>query len=301
LTLVTADGTLLECSPEHNPAIFKAAQVSLGMLGVIAYITLRIVPTKRLHLQCHRTRLRDCFNSMEKYKQENTHFSFLWTPHTDWVQAKFLNETTEPVSKSLFWGNFNNIVLKNWVYWLISESCRLVPSLTRTVSKISASANPNMDEVNYSHRVFATPRLIRFQEMEYNIPAKHLQTVITEMQACIARHRFKVHFPIECRFVHADDIWLSPAYQRASSYIAVPVYRGMEYKDYFRHIEDIFRRYRGRPHWGKMHTQTAESLSQLYPHWNDFRRIRASFDPHGVFLNNYLRKLFDADTENGAN
>src|SRR5256885_9015205 len=52
---------------------------------------------------------------------------------------------------------------------------------------------------------------------DLNIPAEHLQAVISEMQECIAQHRFKVHFPIECRFVHADDIWLSPAYQRASS------------------------------------------------------------------------------------
>ena len=294
LTLVTADGGLLECSPEHNPALFKAAQVSLGMLGVIAYVTLRIVPTKRLHLQGYRASLSDCFNHIEKYKQEHAHFSFLWTPHTDWVQLKFLNETTEPVSKSLFWGNFSNIVLKNWIYWLISESCRLVPSLTRIVSKITASANPKMDEVNYSHRIFATPRLIRFQEMEYNIPSEHIQAVMTEIQQCVALHRFKVHFPLECRFVQADDIWLSPAYQRASAYIAVPVYRGMEYKDYFHHIEEIFRRYQGRPHWAKMHTQTAESLAQLYPCWNDFRRVRASLDPHGVFLNGYLRELFDA-------
>jgi FAD/FMN-containing dehydrogenase len=137
--------------------------------------------------------------------------------------------------------------------------------------------------------------MIRFQEMEYNIPAEHLQAVIREMQECIALHRFKVHFPIECRFVHADDIWLSPAYERESCYVAVPMYRGMEYKEYFRHIEEIFRRYQGRPHWGKIHMQTAESLSQLYPRWNDFQGIRDSLDPHGVFLNSYLRELFDAD------
>jgi FAD-linked oxidoreductase len=296
LTLVTADGELLECSPKHNPAIFKAAQVSLGMLGVIAYVTLRIVPTKRLHLQSRRVHLSDCFKNMEKDKQENTHFSFIWTPHTDWVQARFLNETTEPVSQNHSWGNFNKIGLKNWVSWLISESCRLVPSLTTTVSQISASAIPNTDEVNYAHRIFVRPPMLHFQEMEYNIPAEHLQAVIMQMQECITLHHFKTHLSIECRFVHADDIWLSPAYQRASAYIAVPMYRGMEYKAYFRHIEEIFCRYQGRPHWGKIHTQTAESLSLLYPHWNDFRRIRARLDPHGVFLNSYLRELFDANT-----
>src|SRR5207244_5172378 len=64
------------------------------------------------------------------------------------------------------------------------------------------------DEINYSHRLFTTPRAVRFQEMEYNIPAEHTSAVITEIQECIEQHQFKVNFPLECRFVHADDIWL---------------------------------------------------------------------------------------------
>src|SRR5690348_4501531 len=48
LTLVTAAGELLECSPEQNPEIFQAALVSLGALGVIVKVKLRVVPTKRL-------------------------------------------------------------------------------------------------------------------------------------------------------------------------------------------------------------------------------------------------------------
>ncbi|HEX6779786.1 MAG TPA: D-arabinono-1,4-lactone oxidase, partial [Ktedonobacterales bacterium] len=118
---------------------------------------------------------------------------------------------------------------------------------------------------------------------------------LAEIQACIEQHQFAVHFPIECRFVHSDDIWLSPAYQRESAYVAVHMYRGMAYQEYFQQLETIFRRYQGRPHWGKMHTRTAEELAGLYPHWHDFRRIRAALDPQGLFLNDYLRRLFDAD------
>ncbi len=296
LTLVTADGTLLECSEEHNREIFKAAQTSLGMLGIIAYVTLRVVPMQRLHFQGRREHLSECLNNLETYKREHTHFSFLWAPYTDWVQLKFLNETTEPASKRSAVKSFiNKVVVKNWVYWLISETCRLFPPISKQISKLAGSSNSSVDEVDYSHRIFSTPRMVRFQEMEYNIPAEHLPMVLREIQACIELYRFNVHFPMECRFVREDDIWLSPAYERASVYIAVPMYRGMEYKAYFRHIESIFRHYNGRPHWAKEHTQTAESLSQLYPHWDDFRRIRAHLDPQGVFLNNYLRDLFAVD------
>ncbi|HKV83555.1 MAG TPA: D-arabinono-1,4-lactone oxidase, partial [Ktedonobacterales bacterium] len=144
-------------------------------------------------------------------------------------------------------------------------------------------------------RLFATPRVVRFQEMEYNIPAEHFPAVIEEVRACIEKHRFRVNFPVECRFVRGDDIWLSPAYGRDSAYLAVHMYRGMAYKDYFQAMEAIFRRHDGRPHWGKMHTRTAAELAALYPHWEDFRRVRAALDPNGLFLNDYLRRLFAAD------
>jgi FAD/FMN-containing dehydrogenase len=62
---------------------------------------------------------------------------------------------------------------------------------------------------------------------------------------------------------------------------------------YLHAIEPIFKRYHGRPHWGKMHTRTAAELAELYPHWDDFRRVRAELDPQGVSLNDYLRELFD--------
>jgi FAD-linked oxidoreductase len=296
LTLVTANGDLLECSLEQDPKLFKAVQVSLGTLGIIVRVTLRVVPSKRLHYQVRRESLEHCLLQLEEYKQKNTHFEFFWLPYTEYVQAKCINETEKPVNAGSLWAAFNRVVLENGAYWVLSEGCRLIPRLCQTVSNISAQAIAPVDEVDYSHRIYATPRWVRFNEMEYNIPAEHFSTVFTEIRECISREHFAVHFPIECRFVHADDIWLSPAYERSSAYIAVHMYKGMPYQSYFAQIEEIFQRYQGRPHWGKMHTLTAERLALLYPHWQDFQRIRVRLDPKGLFLNAYLRQLFAAET-----
>ncbi len=225
ITLVTADGELLECSSEHHPDIFKAAQVSLGTLGVIASVKLRVVPAKVLHYQGLRKKLSDCLDHLEEYKQENAHFEFFWFPYTEWVQAKFINPTGEPPGKNTLWGTLNKIVLENWVYGSLCAISRAIPGLAKSVCKISGNSIANVDEINYSHRLFSTPRMVRFQEMEYNIPAEHTRAVIGEIQQCIEQHQFAVNFPLECRFVQSDDIWLSPAYQRASAYIAVHMYR----------------------------------------------------------------------------
>lgn len=291
LTLVTAAGETLELSAERDPDVFHAAQVSLGALGVIASVTLRVVPAKRVRYQTRRERLQSCLDHLERYKQENSHFEFFWLPYTPWTQAKFTNETDAQPTGGNAWSEFNRIVLENGVFWLISEGARLAPGFSRAASKISAMGIAPTSAVDYSHRIFATPRAVRFQEMEYNLPAEHFTAALREIEACVNQRRFNVHFPIECRFVRGDDIWLSPAYQRDSAYIAVHMYKGMPYQDYFRAMEDIFLRYEGRPHWGKMHTLDAAALAARYPRWDDFRRIRADLDPHGLFLNEYLRTL----------
>lgn len=49
LTLMTADGAVLECSESSNADVFQAARVHLGCLGVILTVTLQCVP--QFHLQ----------------------------------------------------------------------------------------------------------------------------------------------------------------------------------------------------------------------------------------------------------
>ena len=295
LTLVTASGEVLECSEQQHPDIFKAAQVSLGALGIIAAVTLRVVPAQRLHFVSRRERLDDVLANLERYKAENSHFEFFWLPYTPWAQVKLLNETDAPPSPGNIWGTLNKLLLENGLYWVLSEGCRFVPPITRTVSRVSAAAIATVTETDYSHRLYATPRMVRFQEMEYNIPAADFPAVLGEIRERLRRERFNVHFPVECRFVRGDNIWLSPASGRDSAYIAVHMYQGMPYERYFRAIEPIYQPYGGRPHWGKMHTLDAATLATRYPHWHDFRRVRAALDSAGVFLNDYLRRLLDAD------
>ncbi len=51
------------------------------------------------------------------------------------------------------------------------------------------------------------------------------------------------------------------------------------------------RGYGGRPHWGKMHTQTAGTLREVYPRFDDFLRVRDELDPERRFANPYLDRV----------
>lgn len=151
---------------------------------------------------------------------------------------------------------------------------------------------PTGKTVGNSYEMYATPRLVKFNEMEYSIPAEHMQDAIEDINHTIHKNNFKVHFPLECRYVKSDNLWLSPSYKRDSAYIAVHMYKGMEYKQYFAKLEEVLKHYEGRPHWGKMHTLNTHDLQDAYPKFNDFLQTRNQLDSDNLLLNSYLENLF---------
>jgi L-gulonolactone oxidase len=64
-------------------------------------------------------------------------------------------------------------------------------------------------------------------------------------------------------------------------------------KPYFDACEDIFKRYEGRPHWGKRHSRTSRDLATVYPEFGRFQDLRKRLDPGGKFLNAHLRGIFE--------
>jgi FAD-linked oxidoreductase len=295
LTLLTAAGELIECSETHNREIFKAAQVSLGALGIITSVTLQLLPAYRLDYTWRRETLDECLAHVDEYRRENRNFEFFWLPYSDGTLTKRMNVTEREAREKNALRQFNELVLENGVFWAFSELCRRFPAASPRVSALLAQLISGGRDVNYGHKIFATPRLVKFQEMEYSLPAANLAAALRAIDASIRRNRFLVHFPVECRFVRADDIYLSPASGRDSAYLAVHMYKGMEHRAYFGAVEAILRAYGGRPHWGKMHSLTARELRPLYPHWDDFQAVRRQLDPDGLFLNPYLRTLLGED------
>jgi L-gulonolactone oxidase len=127
--------------------------------------------------------------------------------------------------------------------------------------------------------------------MEYAIPRAHAAAAIRAIREAIHARKLPVSFPIEVRFVAPDDALLSPASGRETCYIAVHVFEGMEYEPYFRVVEEIMNGFEGRPHWGKRHFQSAETLRPRYPEWDRFQSVRARMDPEGRFSNAELDRV----------
>lgn len=294
LTIVTASGELLTVSKEQNARFFKACLVSFGSLGIIVKVKLRVIDSLVYEYRSDKIQYPNFEPNLERYINDNRHFEFYIFPYSDLVQVKTMNKT-ERKPQQLFFHHLNSLILENYLFFVLSEICRWFPRTCRFISRLSAKGISRTVVVAKSHELFATPRLVKFREIEYSIPLKHFKQALQEIRAKIEEKKYKVHFPIECRVVKGDDIWLSPSYQRKSAYIAFHMYKGMPYEEYFRDMEAIMQKFEGRPHWGKMHTLGKEELLNRYPKLSDFLAIRKVLEPEGMFLNDYLKNMMEEE------
>jgi len=297
LQIVTADGTLLDCSADENAELFSAARVGLGALGVIATVTLQCEPAFALAASESPATLDEVLDGLEENVDGNDHFEFFWFPHTRRVLTKRNNRVLpgtrlEPIGRLRH--KIDDEFLSNTVFDAINKVTSRRPSLIPHANAFAARALSARDYIDRSYRVFASPRTVKFREMEYAVPRAAVPQVLAEIEAYLARSGEQTGFPVEVRFAAADDIPLSTAYGRESGYIAVHEYIRRDYERYFHAVEAIAGDVGGRPHWGKLHWRDAESLREAYPRFDDFVALRDKLDPDRVFGNEYLAKVLGA-------
>jgi FAD-linked oxidoreductase len=292
LVLVLADGSTLRCAEELDPDVFRAARVGLGALGVIAEVTLRCVPSFTLRGVDAPAPLEETLTRFEELALGNDHFEFFVFPHSDTALTRTNNRTDEPLRPRGRVSEYaNDVLLTNHAFELICRAGRRfprrIPELNRLVTRLAGAST----RVDRSDRIFASPRLVRFTEMEYALPRERTPEAVRRVLALIEQRGFAVPFPIEVRTVASDDALLSTAAGRDSGYVAVHMYRGMAWEPYFRAVEAIMDVLGGRPHWGKRHFQTAETLRPRYPDWDRFQAVRVRLDPEGRFANAWTDRV----------
>jgi L-gulonolactone oxidase len=295
LTLVQADGSVVSCSSSERPELFAAARVGLGAFGVLATVTLACRPAFVLHADERPMPLAEVLERFDELADGNDHFELYWFPHTDVALTKRNNRLPAgtPAKPLPGWkSSLDDVVLSNGVFELTNRLAHRAPATVPTLNRAAARALGARRYSDASHRVFTTPRRVRFREMEYAVPRERAVTVLREIRALIERRGWRVSFPIEVRVAAADDIWLSTAYRRDSAYIAVHQYHRIPGDEYFHGVEDIASAVDGRPHWGKLHFLDARALAARYPRFEKAAALRDRLDPEGRFANAYLDTVF---------
>ncbi len=286
LKLITADGSIVNCSQSEHPELFQAAKVSLGALGIITEVTLQNRRAYKLKEQIQVMPITAAMQYVDQNKDRFSHIEFMAFPFGHRAMVKTLEETQDPDSPLPDPWLDENALLD-----FAANTAREYPWTNAGLQHLLGLFVSDSQRIGPSWKIYPSTRAVRFNEMEYQVPASLGMQACEEVMDAMRQHKLDVFFPLEFRYVAADDAWLSPFHGRDSVSISVHQYYRQDYHPIFRIIEPILRRYGGRPHWGKLNTMNARDFQAIYPHWDDFKRIQGQVDPHGRMLNSYLRQI----------
>lgn len=284
--VITPTGEAIEANATQDADVWKAASTSLGALGVISQVTLQNRPRYRLRQHEFLLPVQALLPKLNAFAAENDHAEFFIFYESDLAIVKLLNDTDEPDTPEPWFTLPESAALD-----VTSRIAHGLAGMDGPMQRLLTLLHSEVKRVGRSYRIYPSARESRFNEMEYEVPVERGPDCLAEILATVRRSGIRTLFPVEYRFVAADDVWLSPFFGRASASISIHQHISTDHRPLFKLVEPIFWKYGGRPHWGKIHSLTAAQLAELYPHWDDYQRIRRRLDPHNRMLNDYLRRV----------
>ncbi len=266
--LVTATGDVREIG-EADLDLLHAAQVSVGMLGVVTQLELEVTDAYRLR---EHVSLRTWDDVMEHWGQlvdEHRHFGMFWLPTEESGALYNLDGHGEP----------------------LADQCYV---------KVYDEVGPDVPDddtvgrrVDRCYRIFPMVYDPNFHELEYFVALDRAPEALHAMRDLMQRSLPESVYPLEVRTVGADEAFLSPQFRTPTVVISVSGTPGTDYWAYLRSVDALLAGFDARVHWGKLHFMTPERLHELYPRADDFVALRRELDPQGMFLNDHLRPLFE--------
>jgi FAD/FMN-containing dehydrogenase len=265
--LVTATGEVRDID-ESEPDLLRAAQVSIGMLGVMTRLELEVTDSYRLTEQIELWPWEAVLERWDELVHEHRHFGFFWLPTEE--SAALYNLASHEQT--------------------MADKCYV---------KIYDDAAPDQPDsavegrrTDRCYRIYPMVYDPNFHELEYFVPLELGPAALSAMRELMLRSLPDSVFPLEVRTVGPDDAYLSPNYNTATTVISVSGKPGTDYWGYLRSVDALLSQFSARVHWGKLHFLSPERLHALYPEADTFIDRRRELDPGGTFLNDHLRQLF---------
>ncbi|MFT7126448.1 MAG: FAD-linked oxidoreductase, partial [Pseudoalteromonas tetraodonis] len=204
LELVTPQGEILSCSKSKNSDIFKAAQVSLGSLGIITKYKMQNVETTRLKRQAFMLDINDFYDGFDKLIEENHSVDSYYLPFCDRVLVVAINPTDDPINSRE--GDPDASAVDEMK--ALRDYLNGWPGLRRWLINKATADYPLEENVDWWHKVYPSERSVRFNEMEYHMDLSELIPTLKKVRETVETQFPEVFFPIEIRVVKGDNAWL---------------------------------------------------------------------------------------------
>jgi FAD/FMN-containing dehydrogenase len=266
VSLVTPGGSIRHIG-EDEPRLLRAAQVSVGTLGVMTELELEVAEAYRLSEQVDVWPWQEVMDRWDELVHGHRHFGFFWMPSEE--------------SAALYNIEGHGAMTDRCYVKIYDEATPDQPD----------SAEPGR-RTDRCYRIYPMVYDPNFHELEYFVALDRGPEALGAMRELMLASLPDSVYPLEVRTVGPDDAYLSPNYRTATTVISVSGTPGTDYWDYLRSVDALLAQFDARVHWGKLHFLTPERLHALYPEAGEFIAVRRELDPEGVFLNDHLRPLF---------
>ena len=283
LEIVTAAGDVVTLSRATDQQ-FAGAVVNLGALGVVTKVTLDIQPTYKMRQQVYLDlpmgQVRDHFDDIASSGYSVSLFTDWQKERVNEVWIKQRLDSGEPLRDAAeFFGAARAARDVHPIVDLSPENC----------TEQMGVEGPWYERLPHFKMGF-TPSSGKELQSEYFVPRRHAVEAILAMERL--RDQVGPHLLIsELRTIEADELWMSPCYERAS--LAIHLTWKPEWDAVSQLLPAIEREltpFQVRPHWGKLFTIPSSELRGRYERWDEFKQLVSNLDPKGTFRNEYLSR-----------
>ncbi len=283
IEFIDAAGDLVTLTREKNPDTFPGAIVNLGALGVVTKLTLDVQPTFSMRQDIYRDlpigALVENFDDV----MSGGYSVSLFTPWTsdvvEQVWVKSLAADGIGSAKDALFGAAPSPVKMHPVTGLDPVNC------TEQIGEVG----PAYDRLPH-FRTDSIPAAGGDYQAEYFVAREQGPAVAKILHA--EGHRLAPTLMVsEVRMVAADDLWMSPAYQKdvvAFHFSFHPDWPAIRQRLVI--LEELLAPFDPLPHWGKFFTLPPERIAPRYARFADFKALIESHDPDGKFRNAYVDK-----------
>ncbi len=276
--LVTGTGDLITVRRDADPDRFPGLVVALGACGVVTSLTLDAVPAFTVRQWVH----------------EDVPFAE--------IAARFNEITAAAYSVSVFTAWDDRRLDQVWLKCKVPAGCpadgwlggQLAGGARNPVPGMpAATATPQLGVPGSWHerlphfRPEYAPSAGAELQSEFLVARADAAAALAALDA-IRAELAPVLLISEIRTMAADDLWLSPAYERPSvcfHFTWIPDADAVG--PVLASVERALAPLHPRPHWGKLASMAPGDVAAAHPRMDDFRRLAGEFDPQGKFRNEF--------------
>lgn len=290
MRLVTGTGDVLALGPGDER--LEAARVAIGVLGVITEVELDVVPAFRLVESVELVSPLRVAESLPAIAKSAPFVKVWWLPHTGPMHVFRYAPSSLPAEENHVARFLDEHVVNPYVFPAVLALARALPSTARPIHRAVARGyldHPRAKVARSDHAFnVAMPPL--HDETEWALDFEAARDVVRDLIGEIELHRWSIDFPLEIRFVRADQAWLSPAYGRDTVHVGAYATRSDDQRAYFAAFEQLAKAALARPHWGKECTLDPAYVRAVFPESARFLALREQLDPARVLVNAHVER-----------